>query len=144
MEVFSPYIAAGLGAWIIAQASKYIFASIKTRKMASLRHLYFSGNMPSAHSATVVAVTTVIGIVDGVGSGLFGLAIVFSSVVLYDAMMVRRSSGEQGAALTALIKEQKSKTRLPRVAKGHTPLEVVVGSVVGLAVGLVVATVSLT
>jgi len=100
--------------------------------------------MPSAHSATVVAVTTIIGVVDGVGSGLFGLAVVFSSVVLYDAMMVRRSSGEQGVAITALIKERKSSVRLPRVAKGHTPLEVVVGSIVGLVVGLVVATLSLT
>lgn len=144
MEVLSPYIVAGVGAWTVAQASKYIFASIKTRKMASLRHLYFSGNMPSAHSATVVAVTTIIGVVDGVGSGLFGLAVVFSSVVLYDAMMVRRSSGEQGVAITALIKERKSSVRLPRVAKGHTPLEVVVGSIVGLVVGLVVATLSLT
>lgn len=92
--------------------------------------------MPSAHSATAVAVLTVIGLSDGVGSGLFGLALVFASVVVYDAMMVRRSSGEQGESLTALIKEQKSKVRLPRVARGHTPLEVAVGALLGLAVGI--------
>jgi acid phosphatase family membrane protein YuiD len=53
-------------------------------------------------------------------------------------MMVRRSSGEQGIAITGLIKEQKSKVPLPRVAMGHTPLEVLVGTILGLLVGLTV------
>ena len=139
MELLSPYIIAGLLGWLVAQVSKYVVASVKTRSLASLRQLYFSGNMPSAHSATVVALLTVIGFKDGVSSGLFGLAAIFTAVVLYDAVMVRRSSGEQGESLTHLIKEQNSSVRLPRVAKGHTPLEVVVGSVVGLVVGVLVA-----
>ena len=136
MNIFSPYIIAGLLGWIVAQIAKYFIVSIKRGRLVSPRQLYGSGNMPSAHSATVVAVLTVIAILDGVDSGLFGLALVFASVVLYDAVMVRRSSGEQGASLTALIKEQKSAVRLPRVAKGHTPLEVAVGSVLGVAVGI--------
>lgn len=138
MEIFSPYIIAGAAGWIVAQAAKYVIASYKAGGLASLRQLYLSGHMPSAHSATVVAVLVVIGAQDGVGSGLFGLAVVFASVVLYDAMMVRRSSGEQGIALTGVIKESKSKVPLPRVAMGHTPLEVFVGSLLGLVVGLVV------
>lgn len=136
MEILSPYIIAGAAGWIVSQLSKYVVASIKNHRLASLRQLYLSGNMPSAHSATVVAVLVVIGLIDGIQSGLFGLALVFSSVVLYDAMMVRRSSGEQGIALTALIKETKSKVPLPRVAMGHTPTEVAVGSLIGFAVGL--------
>lgn len=99
--------------------------------------------MPSAHSATVMAVLIVIGFKDGFGSAVFGLALLFASVVMYDAMMVRRSSGEQGLALTALIKEQKSKVRLPRVAKGHTPFEVLGGAVVGVLIGIVVAYITL-
>lgn len=122
--------------WVVAQSAKYLIISIKNKRFVSPRQLYGSGNMPSAHSATVVAVLTVIGVTDGVDSGLFGLALVFATVVLYDAVMVRRSSGEQGASLTALIKEQKSNVRLPRVAKGHTPLEVAVGSFVGVVVGI--------
>ncbi len=135
----SPYIVAGALGWLIAQVAKYVVSSFKQRRAASFRQLYLSGNMPSSHSATVVAVMVVIAALDGVQSGLFGLSVVFASVVMYDAMMVRRSSGEQGVALTALIKEQKSKVALPRVAKGHTPLEVAVGALVGLAVGLAVA-----
>lgn len=136
MEIFSPYIVAGAAGWLIAQFAKYVIASYKNGGLASLRQLYLSGHMPSAHSATVIAVLTVIGLKDGVGSGLFGLALVFASVVLYDAVMVRRSSGEQGIAITGLIKEQKSSVPLPRVAMGHTPVEVAVGTVLGLIVGL--------
>lgn len=138
MEILSPYIIAGLAGWIVSQFGKYVVASVRNRRLASYRQLYLSGHMPSAHSATTVAVLVVIGLIDGVGSGLFGLAAVFTSVVLYDAMMVRRSSGEQGVALTAVIKESKLKVPLPRVAMGHTPLEVAVGAFLGLLVGIAV------
>lgn len=144
MEILSPYIIAGLAGWVVSQLGKYVVASIKAGRLASYRQLYLSGHMPSAHSATVIAVLVVIGLKDGIGSGLFGLALVFASVVLYDAMMVRRSSGEQGIAITALIteleeeKKLKNKVPLPRVALGHTPLEVAVGSLLGFAVGVAV------
>lgn len=143
MEIVSPYIIAGAAGWVVSQFSKYVVASFKTGKLASLRQLYLSGNMPSAHSSTVVAVLVVIGLKDGIGSGLFGLALVFATVVLYDAMMVRRSSGEQGIAITGLIKESGSKVPLPRVAMGHTPLEVAVGSLIGFVVGVAVYYISI-
>ncbi len=85
-----------------------------------------------------MALTTLIGFKDGMGSGLFGLAALFASVVMYDAMMVRRSSGEQGMAIQELIKSLKSNVALPRSAKGHTPLEVVAGAMIGVAIGAVV------
>ncbi len=138
MELVSPYVAAGIAGWIVSQLAKYVIASVKHGRPASYRQLYLSGHMPSAHSTTVIAVLVVIGYIDGVYSGLFGLALVFSSVVLYDAMMVRRSSGEQGIAITALINEHKSKVVLPRVAMGHTPLEVAVGAFLGVVVGTAV------
>ncbi len=143
MEILSPYIIAGALGWIVAQLSKYVVASVRHRKLASYRQLYISGHMPSAHSATVIAVLVTIGFFDGIYSGLFGLALVFTCVVIYDAMMVRRSSGEQGIALTALMKEQKSKVLFPRVAMGHTPLEVAVGCLLGVAVGATVCYLSI-
>jgi acid phosphatase family membrane protein YuiD len=138
MDILSPYIIAGLLGWITSQAAKYVLASVKHRGLAPYRQLYLSGHMPSAHSATVTAVLVVVAYLDGINSGLFGLALVFWSVVVYDAMMVRRSSGEQGVALTALLIETKSKVPLPRVAMGHTPLEVAVGILLGVLVGTVV------
>ncbi len=134
----SPYILAIVVAWGVAQGAKYFYIAHKERSFHSFRHLYLSGNMPSAHSATVAALLTVVGIKDGVDSGIFGVAALFAGIVMYDAVMVRRSSGEQGRAIFELITEQKSKVKIPRAAKGHEPLEVLVGAGVGVVVGVVV------
>lgn len=138
MEHISPYILAIITGWVVAQGLKYLIIAVKERSLQSVRHLYLSGNMPSAHSATVVALVTMIALRDGVQSGLFGLATLFAAIVMYDAVMVRRSSGEQGYAIQQLIKEQGSKVKLPRAAKGHEPLEVFVGAALGVLIGLVV------
>lgn len=135
----SPYLVAVASAWIVAQGLKYLISSLKGKSFSeSLKHLYLSGNMPSAHSATVVALLLVVGVKDGVGSAIFGVAALFSAIVMYDAFMVRRSSGEQGEAVRSLIKISESKITLPMVAKGHTPLEVLAGATLGLAVGVIV------
>lgn len=134
----APYLLAIVAAWVVAQGSKYVILVLKHRSFNHVRQLYLSGRMPSAHSATVTAVATVIGLIDGVDTAVFGLALLVASVVMYDAMMVRRSSGEQGEAIQALIREQGSKVALPRAAKGHTPREVLVGAVLGIVIGYVV------
>jgi len=138
MELLSPYLIAIVAAWLISQGAKYLFVAVKRRSLDHYRQLYLSGNMPSAHSASVVALVTIIGLQDGTSSGLFAVAALFAAIVMYDAVMVRRSSGEQGAAIQKLIKEQKSSVPLPRAAKGHTPLEVAVGAILGALVGIVV------
>jgi acid phosphatase family membrane protein YuiD len=94
--------------------------------------------MPSSHSASVVALTTLIGLRDGFGTAIFGLSALFALIVMYDAVKVRRSSGEQGEAIHLLIKEQKSGVKPPRAAKGHTPVEVIAGASLGLVIGIVV------
>lgn len=134
----SSYLLAPLAAWVVAQGSKYILAIAKSGKLTHYRQLYISGGMPSAHSATTVALVSVIGLKDGIDGALFGVAALLAAIVMYDAMMVRHASGTQGAAIKAIIKEQKSKVSIPRVARGHTPLEVAVGALLGLAVGVVV------
>lgn len=136
--VLTPYFIAIIAAWLIAQGVKYLLVAIKSRSFDHVRQLYLSGNMPSAHSATVVALVVVIGLRDGLDSGLFALAALFAGIVMYDAVMVRRSSGEQGVAIQQLIKEQKSSIPLPRAAKGHTPVEVLAGAALGVIIGLVV------
>ena len=96
--------------------------------------------MPSAHSATVVSMATIIGLTEGLDSALFGLSLMMAGVVMYDAIMMRRSVGEQGIAIQELIKATKNSGRvvIPRSAKGHTPLEVLVGAVIGIVIGYVV------
>lgn len=136
--MLSSYILAVAFGWIVAQGAKYLLKVIKTGDIGQVRQLYLPGSMPSAHSASVVSLLTVIGIKDGVESGLFALAALFAAIVMYDAIMVRRSSGEQGMALHALLQEVKSKVQKPRAAKGHTPIEVLVGAAIGVAIGVVV------
>lgn len=139
MEVgISVYILAPGIAWLTAQLAKYVIVSFKTRSTSAVRQLYLSGNMPSAHSATVVALATVIGLGEGLNSAVFAIALLFAFVVIYDSLMVRRSSGEQGAILVQMLESMKSKLLPPRVAKGHTPLEVIVGIALGMGVAFVV------
>ncbi|NTW61118.1 divergent PAP2 family protein [Candidatus Saccharibacteria bacterium] len=134
----SSYLVAILAAWCMAHIIKYIVSKVKKEKHGIRSHLFRSGGMPSSHSASVVALASVIGLKDGFGSGLFGLSVLFAMIVMYDAVKVRRSSGEQGDAIHLMIKELKSNIKLPRSAKGHTPLEVFAGAILGLLVGIVV------
>lgn len=136
--LLSPYLLAIVAAWLIAQGAKYLLVAVKQRSFDHYRQLYLSGNMPSAHSATAIALVVVVALRDGVDSGLFAVAGLLAAIVMYDAMMVRRSSGEQGIAIQRLIKEQKSSVPLPRAAKGHTPVEVAAGALLGAVIGLVV------
>jgi acid phosphatase family membrane protein YuiD len=134
----SPYLLAVVVGWVTAQGLKYLLVALRTKSFDHYRQLYLSGNMPSAHSATTVSLATVIGLVRGVESVEFAIAALFAGVVMYDALMVRRSVGEQGTAIQMLIKETKSHTPVPRSAKGHTPMEVLAGAMLGVVVGFVV------
>lgn len=138
MQSVSPYIIAIIAAWFIAHLIKYVIARRRGTQVDLTRQLFISGGMPSSHAATSVALWTVILLIDGPFSGLFGLATLFVLIVTYDAMKVRRSSGEQGEAIAQLIHETKSKVPIPRAARGHTPLEVLAGEILGVAIGLVV------
>ena len=136
MQHVSAYLIAIAAAWVVAQGAKFLIESVRKGGPINYKNLYSSGDMPSSHTATVIALMTVVGLKNGVESAVFGIATLFAAIVMYDAVMVRRSSGEQGKAIGELIKEQKSKVKIPRAAKGHEPLEVAVGALVGIIVGL--------
>lgn len=129
----SVYISAVAVAWIVSQLIKYLLHAMKSKSLSNVASIYQSGSMPSVHSAVMSAVTTTIGIIDGVGTGLFALAAVLTVVVMYDAMQVRRAVGEQGLALAELLERAKSDKK-PYHALGHKPLEVAVGVMIGVAV----------
>lgn len=138
IDVISPYIFALIVAWIVAHIIKYAIALSKGKQVDFTHQLFISGGMPSSHAATSVAVWMVVLCRDGVTSGLFGLATLVAAIICYDAVKVRRSVGEQGAAIQQIIKKQKLKIDLPRAARGHTPIEIFAGSILGAMIGLVV------
>lgn len=141
------YIVTPLIAWAVAQSLKHVFVSYnKKRKVIdqpdqnenALLMIAPSGGMPSAHSATALALATIIGMVHGFESELFAVSTLFAAVIMYDAMMVRYSSGEQGEAILSILKELKSGIKKPKVAKGHLLSEVLVGALIGWVVAFVV------
>lgn len=139
IDTISPYFLAILAAWFLSHATKYVIARIRGEHLDFKNQLFISGGMPSSHAATAAALWVVVLLKDSAESGLFGLATLVLLIVGYDAVKVRRSVGEQGAAISTLIKETKSKARIPRAAKGHAPLEVFVGGVVGVVIGMIVS-----
>jgi uncharacterized protein len=137
--VISDYLLAPTIAFVAAQVLKYLVQVLKTRRFTSISELYMPGNMPSAHSATMVALTTVIGLKDGADSAIFAVSLVIMCIVIYDAMQVRRAVGEQGRAIKALLAKVKL-TNKPYQANGHTPPEVAIGGLLGIASALIALT----
>ncbi len=134
------YLLAPLVAWTIAQTAKVIFYSVREHRL-NLRVLAVTGGMPSSHSAIVMGMTTAVGKYAGVNSAPFAIALIFSFVVMYDAAGLRRAAGRQAAILNRLVEDlvnmrgvQEAKLR---ELLGHTPVEVLVGAVLGIAAGLI-------
>jgi len=102
--------------------------------------IWRTGGMPSSHSAVVCSLTTSTGISEGISSNLFIFCLIFSMVVLRDALGVRRAAGLQAKALNTLGKQFAEKTGFEfhavKEVQGHTPLEVVVGSLLGIMIAV--------
>ena len=136
------FLIAALVAWAIAQAIKAILYTIVNREF-KFERLVGSGGMPSSHAATVCAMTTAVAMQFGLGSFEFAISFVLTSVVLHDARGVRQEAGKQAVTITAildhLIKEG-TIIELPewelKELIGHTPLQVLIGSIMGICVGL--------
>ena len=132
-------------AWIIAQVAKAVINAIVNKKF-SLDRLVGDGGMPSGHSATVTALAVMCGLTEGFGSTVFGLAMIFAIVVMHDAMGVRREAGKHARSIISIVEQlndyfsehdDKIKTEKLKVLVGHTPLQVVVGSLLGAVIALV-------
>ncbi len=127
---------ASLLAWGIAQLLKVFTHRVATGTFDA--RLWFSaGGMPSSHSAFVAALTTAVGLRRGLDDTLFAVCVVFSSIVMYDAAGVRRAASQQAQLLNRIIEElfeghPISQERLKELL-GHTPLQVVVGALLGVA-----------
>ncbi|TMD92068.1 MAG: divergent PAP2 family protein [Chloroflexi bacterium] len=133
------YLLAPIVAWTICQAAKVTLTSVRERSL-NLRVLAETGGMPSSHSAIVMGLTASIGKYAGVSSPQFAIALIFSFVVMYDAAGLRRAAGRQAAILNRLVEDlvhmRGVQEPMLRELLGHTPVEVLVGAVIGVAVGL--------
>ena len=129
---------------VIAQTLKVIFYFFKEKKL-NFRKYLDTGSMPSSHSASVVSLATAVGISEGVESVFFAISIIFAIVVMYDATGVRRAVGKQATVLNKMIdniRKKESPALLDGNLKeliGHTPLEVLGGAVLGIAIAFLMS-----
>lgn len=139
------FVSAALG-WLIAQVAKTMIHMFFTRKFVAER-LVGSGGMPSSHSATVCALATAAGMEFGGGSFEFAVSAIFAIVVMYDAMGVRRETGIQARVLNEMLevftnmgKKMSVEDKLKEFV-GHTPLQVLVGAILGIVIAVVIGNV---
>ena len=133
-------LVAALAAWAVTQLSKTLYELFRYRKLR-LSRLVSSGGMPSSHSALVTGLATATGRVAGVDSAAFAIAIVLAGIVMYDAAGVRRAVSIQARILNQMIDEAFqgkpfAEKRL-RELIGHTPMQVIVGGLLGVGVALI-------
>lgn len=127
-------------AWAAAQILKLVVTLITDRRW-DWKHILSSGGMPSSHSACVCACASSIAYLYGWGSPLFALAAVLAAVVMYDAFNVRRETGEQARILNYIMEnwpQMKPEEIFDKALKeliGHTPLQVFMGALLGIAMG---------
>lgn len=125
-------------AWLMAQVIKVISRLLVERKL-DFTLFVSSGGMPSSHSSFTVSLAVVIGRIYGWDSGLFGLAAAFALIVMYDAAGVRRAAGRQAKVLNKLVHTHMDRIEFEGKLKellGHTPLEVLMGALLGIVMGL--------
>ena len=119
---------------IITQSIKFLLFAIRHKKM-DLKFIFISGHMPSAHTAFVVSLATVVAFFDSIYSTTFTISIVLAYIVIYDALKIRTNIGHNGKIVNQLIKEvpgiNKKNYPLLRERVGHKPLEVLVGAILG-------------
>lgn len=126
--------------WFGIQLFKLIYDLVTTKKF-NFKRIMGAGGMPSSHSAVVVGLATLIGKYEGVGTPIFALSFIVAFVVMYDACGVRRAAGKQAALLNKLV-ETPGLTSVQVSEKlvevlGHTPIQVFVGALIGVIVGLI-------
>ncbi len=124
-------------AWSLAQAIKVPLDFLSTRRW-NWALLLSVGGMPSSHSALVASTAHAIGLHVGFDSPLFALAVVVAIVVIYDATGIRRQAGIHAEIINTMIEDLAAghplKGEQLREVLGHTPIQVLAGALLGLAI----------
>jgi acid phosphatase family membrane protein YuiD len=133
---------AGIWSWCAAQFTKMLCGFYRTHRL-DFTYLVSTGGMPSAHSASVSGLATSVGIIQGFGSAIFAIALCLAIIVMFDASTVRRAAGLQAMLLNEMVdelfKDHHFSQRKLKELLGHTRLEVFMGMVMGILVGMLVS-----
>ena len=127
--------------WFVAQILKTLIYTLMTKRFEPER-LVGSGGMPSSHSSTVCAMAAASGQIYGLGSFEFAVTVILAIIVMHDAMGVRLETGKQAKLINEIVetfKTMNGKTLAEEKLKefvGHTPLQVLMGAILGIAIGI--------
>jgi len=142
-EIFSNtiFISAIVG-WSLAQFIK-IFLGVVREKKFNFKWLIETGGLPSAHASGMCALATSVGLEEGFSSPIFAISLVLALITMFDAQTVRRSVGEQAEILNKMLDDLYWKRKIgeDKIKEfwGHTPLEVLIGAIMGVLIGLIVS-----
>lgn len=139
----------GVSGWAVAQILKTIIYALVNREIRWER-MFGDGGMPSGHSATVSAMAAAAGLLYGFDTFEFAISCMLAIIVMHDAMGVRMETGRQGKVLNEMIEFFRTEGFVEAFKKndkmyefweaslkefvGHTPLQVVAGCVLGIAI----------
>lgn len=145
-DIFSNYIlVVSFFSWFVAQVLKLIIETIVNKKF-NIERIVGAGGMPSSHSALVVSMTISCAKVYGFSSGIFAISFLISLIVMYDAVGVRRATGENAKIINNIVdficnninpEQNMFQTQLKEFI-GHTPIEVLGGIFIGIFVSLLI------
>lgn len=125
-------------AWLTAGILK-VLVELRVNKKLTLSRVVGAGGMPSSHTSTVVALAIALGYYEGLSSASFALAVIFAIIVIHDAVGVRLETGKQAKVLNTMMFESDAFSELDfetalKEYVGHTPLQALVGAIVGIIV----------
>jgi hypothetical protein len=135
------YLLCPITAFIIAQGAKVAIRSFHHK--LTWHDIVAYSDMPSGHTAVVSALVMILALKLGINSPLVAVAFVFAMIVIVDAIGLRNYLGQHGKTLNILVKDLKEDDFLDRSYPkqlehiGHTPLQCLVGALVGAATSLI-------
>ena len=112
-------------------------------KRIDFKRIIISGGMPSSHSSFVTSLAMLVGFDKGFASTEFAITAVFAIIVMYDASGVRRAVGKQAEILNQIVDDffhgKFDQHKKLKELVGHTPKEVLFGSLLGIIIGIVMS-----
>lgn len=135
---------------LVAQFMKFPVQRIIDKKWTP-SIMFSTGGMPSSHSALVTALTLAFLLTEGVTSPYFAISAVFASVIIHDAIGIRREAGKHATVLNQMkdefeliVKEiSKGEEKDSQVVEkklkellGHEPIEAASGVLLGIILTL--------
>ena len=118
---------------ISSQAIKLLTDGIKGN--FNIKNIFSTyGGFPSSHTAFAVSLTTLIGINFGASAPIFAIALIFTLIIMRDAISFRGFLGRQAQLFNRVIDTLPKEKNIPKFQEriGHSLFEVIGGAVYGI------------